>query len=607
MMLTSVFMAALLSLGGVTGENLRARAFFDVNNAKVGDPLVLTIDFIGSADFAGLHPPVLDKALDRRDWKLDAASAKTDTYRDAKRLTWRVRPRREGVLWFPALTFAYLDSTGGLRKVTSNAIPVHAKPGVDVVVAEMGRDETVLPEPDALIVEPPELQTLSDDARFAWRKACAKPTADAFASFDFPAAKLNEARCATLSGDWARALRIYSRLEWTTGQTPEIERGILAALAVRYSNPLVELPVWRQVGRPLLKYDWRGRVGFVAGSVLAVTIILLALGRLVRALALVACTLLFVLPHLGRADDPFAEMDRLMREQLQQMQQMRMSFSSGGMNFGFPGGADEDIPIGARVTPSTPEPTVGEEFRFLVELDVPKNVSIGQIRLTPSESFGLQQVGQVANLPDAPSANPTNVLKRLSVPVRYDVPVRAQVGFDITGMVTSRRARTGRNSFSYSFSRNFSVRTAAVPLTVKPLSTANQPSDYAGIIASQLKFSEAIDLATPETNDVVQVTYRLEWSGGYVPADWMPEGAAFEIARDAGEDRSAFYSHVATWRRYVVADGCRVTPKVSFSWYDPRKKTYIRAEAGGTPLRYRVAKPVGNCDNTHTDKEKTQR
>ena len=121
--------------------------------------------------------------------------------------------------------------------------------------------------------QPPELLSdllfqisdfkVSEDVEFAWRKAMAKPTADAFKDFDFPAARMNEATCAIREGNWSRAMKIYQKLEWTTGQTPEMEQGIVAALALRYDNSAVELPVWRQVLRPLLRFGWKGRVGLM--------------------------------------------------------------------------------------------------------------------------------------------------------------------------------------------------------------------------------------------------------------------------------------------------------------------------------------------------------
>lgn len=272
--------AAVVQLTGVVGDSLRTRAFFDANNVKVGDPLVLTIDFIGKADFESLHPPRLSRYVSGKDWKLDDASAKTLTVPNARRLVYRVRPMRKGLLYFPSFEFGYETAQGEKRTVRSNEIPVHAKVGAQVVVAEMEALDasSSMPQPDGLVVDAGV--RLGDDESFAWRKACAKPAADAFVPFDFPAARLNEARQAILEGNWARALKIYRALEWRTGQTPQIERGIIAALALKYDNPSVELPVWRQVGRPLLKYGWKMRLGVVLASITVLYLLFRLAGRL---------------------------------------------------------------------------------------------------------------------------------------------------------------------------------------------------------------------------------------------------------------------------------------------------------------------------------------
>ena len=48
----ALLLAAVIELTGVKGSDLSARAYFDANNVMVGDPMVLTIDFIGEADFS---------------------------------------------------------------------------------------------------------------------------------------------------------------------------------------------------------------------------------------------------------------------------------------------------------------------------------------------------------------------------------------------------------------------------------------------------------------------------------------------------------------------------------------------------------------------------
>ena len=571
---------AAIHLTGVTGDTLRARAFFDANNVKVGDPIVLTIDFIGSADFASLHPPALSRAVSRADWKLDDASAKTDTFRDARRLTYRVRPMREGVLWFPALEFEYVGGDGSPRLVRSNEIPVHAKPGTDIVVDGMAEDEEAMPQPDDLIMDAPA--DLADDELFAWRKACATANADAFAEFDFPAAKMNEARCAIMDGDWKRAISVYSRLEWRIGQTPAIERGLVAALALRFQNPTAELPVWRQVGRPVLKYGWKGRALIVFGGAAAFVLVFWLLGRMIRALACVALVSLVALPAIAQARDPFAEIEEMHRRMHQQMQQMMsMPMGGGGFSMSFGGEEEEPVRIAASVATSKKDLQVGDSFEFILSLDVPKGNTIGQIQLSPSETFGLQGTGLTQNLPDAQSANPSNTVKRIAFPVRYDVPFKGRISFDVRGMVTGRRTGNG-GRFSFSFSNSFQTRSQPVDIEIKPLPTEGQPSDFSGIIADYLKLTETVDLSAPETNDVVTITYRIEHNG-YMPEGWMPQGAAYEWARsDSDPNRLS----AVEWKRYFVATGAESTPSVQVIYYEPRSKRYLTATAPGTRLNY---------------------
>ena len=575
-----------IQLVGVEGTDLRARAFFDANNVKVGDPLILTIDFIGEADFKDLHPPALAKAVGKGDWKVDDVSAKTDTFRDARRLTYRVRPMREGVLWFPSLVFEYAGPNGEKRLVRSNDIPVHAKGGAQVVVEEMGEETNKMPQPPELLSD--LLFQISDfkvseDVEFAWRKAMAKPTADAFVEFDFPAARMNEATCAIREGNWSRAMKIYQKLEWTTGQTPEMEQGIVAALALRYDNPAVELPVWRQVLRPLLRFGWKGRVGIVVGGFAALMLLFWLLGRGIRAVACVAVAVGCV--SAASAQGLFQQMEEEMDRMHQQMQQ---AFGGGG--FGFHFGEKEQrepIKIVASVKTNKKELQVGDPFEFILSLEYPRTASVGQIQMSPSETFGLQFTGQATNLTDGRSANTNNVVKRLAIPARYDVPYKGRIAFAVQGMVTGRQSR-GRG-FSFTFSNSFRVNTSPLAVDVKPLATAGQPDDFAGIISEGLRVHETCDILRVETNDVVTITYRM-FPNGYVPAGFLPKDAAFEWTRQ--QDREGRVREIE-YRRYFVADGDPATPELVIPYYDPRTKTYKSAKTGGTPLYYNTSRGEG--------------
>ena len=579
--MSGIILFCALELLGVQGNALRARAFFDANNVKVGDPLTLTVDFIGDAEFRDLHPPALAKAVGREDWKVDDASAKTDTFRDARRLTYRVRPRRPGLLWFPALEFAYRAADGSPRTVKANAIPVHAKPGPDVVVAGMAEASDGLPAPPALRTEPGV--PLSDDALFAWRKACAGPTADAFAAFAFPAARLNEATCAIREGNWARALKVYSRLEWQTGQTAEIERGLVAALARRFDSPSVELPVWRHVLRPLLRHGWKGRLGIVLGGGAALAALLWALGRAIRALACLAlAAALAAGPALPARADVFEQMEEQVRQMRQRMRQAMQQPTGLSFGSGFGGaGSREPTRVVATLAADRADVRVGEPFALVVSLEAPRGVTLDQVTLAPSERFGLTVTGPAESLADAPAENPSNVVRRLSVPVRYDVPFRGTLAFAVRGLATGRETRRG-GAFSFTFSTSFACETPPLALDVRPLAREGQPADFAGIVSEGLRLVETCDLLRVETNDVVTISYRLQ-PRGYVPADFLLPGAAFEWTRQT--DREGRATEIE-FRRFFVADGAATTPKVSVPFYDPRTKAYGRAEAGGTRLVY---------------------
>ena len=582
--MSPLLLIAAIKLAGVTGGELATRAYFDVNNAKVGDPLVLTIDFIGEADFTALHPPALSKHVSKEDWKVDDLSAKTET--DTKRiggffssrevavartLTYRVRPMREGVLWFPALEFEYEGQDGEARTVVANEIPVHAKKGEQVVVKELSVDADKMPEPPELAMEPGV--ALGDDELFAWRKACAAPSADAFVEFPFPAGRMNEATCAIREGQWRRALKIYSWLEWSVGQTPEIERGILAARALKFDSAAAELPVWRVVGRALLKYAWKGRVGILLGLALGVSLLFWLLGRAIRALACVAIVLFLVPAANGQGI--FEEMERMMEESHQRMQQHMQQMQT--MSFSVGGERQKPIEIKASVRTEPAELQVGEPFAFILALETPKSASIGQIQIAPSEMFGLTVTGRTENLTDGVSSNPSNVVKRLSIPVRYDVPFKGKLSFRVSGMVSGRQ-RAGNMSFS--FSNSFSVDAAPIDVDIRPLPSAGQPDDFSGIISEGLRISERLDTRKVGTNDVIRITYHLECRG-YLPKGWRPNGVAFEIGRG---ERNGIVA--IEWMRYFVADGAAETPRLSVVYYDIKSKTYKKAETGGTHVEY---------------------
>ena len=589
--MVSFFGAAAIGailLDGVSGGVLRAQAAFDSCNVHVGDPMALTIDFIGDADFTSLHPPRLACEVDARTWKIDDASAKTTTYRDARRLSYRVRPLRDGLLEFPALEFAYSapGETNAALRVKSAAVPVHAKPGDQIALAGLDADGGgAMPMPDGILCSlPADAEgSLGADGMFAWRKACSDPTPAAFAPFDFPEARLNEAACETIAGNWAKALRIYALLEWRIGQTPAVERGIVAALARKTGDPSAELPVWRRVFRPVLVFSWKGRLAVLAGLLAAIAAVAIFLRRLIRVFACLAILSAAASAHAQTAD-PFEIMDRNfgeMQERFrQQMQEMESAFGGAGggaFSFGFGGEPGKPVKIKANVKPGKKSITVGEQFDFILEIETPRNCTVSDVQFIPSQTVGLKPAGSPGNLPDAVAGNTNNVVRRISVPVRYDAPFKGDVDFKVMGMysVSTRGGRMRNSFFSNTFSSSFSVTAPPVQLEVKPLPSQGQPPDFSGAVGTNFRIVQKADRYVVETNDVVAIDWELKFDG-YVPPSALPEAAI-----RTGD--------MLRGRRYFVADGRPATEPVSVVYYDTASKKYKTATARGMPVEYRAA------------------
>ena len=579
--LSSCALLAAVELAGVTGASLGATAYFNSNNVRVGEPMELRVVFLGETDFADIHPPALSREVDAKIWKIDDAGAKTESSRErgtgelvSRALVYRVRPLKEGLHYFPALDFVYRSADSNEYHAATLAMPVRVKPGSQAVLAGLEEVDETMPVPDGLVFDTGDAP-LTDDERFAWRRACAKPSAAAFREFDFPAARLNEAAMATLEGNWARALEIYSRLEWRTGQTPAIEHGIVAALALKNANPGAELPAWRVIGRPILVHAWAGRVGIVAGIALALALVFALLSRAVRALAALAFVALLALPGTATAfgSDPFAEMERMMqahRAQMEEMQKMMMGGFSSSMTINGEEVAKPDVK--ATLTISTGEPRIGEKFEFLFALEVPKGTNAEIMRMEPTDSFGFQQDGKVRSLPEEVSPrDPEKVVRKIAIPVRYDVPYRGRVGFNALVRVRSSGKRTagGGGFSSFSFSQDTSV--AAEPVEVSVADPA-MPPDYSGAIGADFRLVRRIDRRKVETNDVVTVRSELSFTG-------MPPAAALpgEISRSKG--------HIFL-RDYFVADGRGEIPEEKLVYYDVVSNRYDTLVAKAQPLVY---------------------
>lgn len=520
--------AAAIELVGVTANDLRAVAMFDSNNARVGDPLTLTVDFLGDADLAALHPPALSREVDPKSWKVDDRSAKTATGRGIRRLVYRVRPLREGMLSFPSLEFTCVKPDGSPVVAKTTELPAHIRAGLQVALEGVEDEGLAMPMPDGLVFTPSV--ELTEDETFAWRKACREAKAAGFSAFDFPEARLNEAACHIVEGNWAKALGIYNRLEWTTGQTAAIERGIVAALARKSDNPAAELPVWRSVGRPVLRHPWHSRIGIVLGALLAVSLVFCGFGRLIRRLAAIALCL--SLPFAATADDG----------------------------------------VVARLLLPERELKVGEEFEFSVSVECSRECSLENLGFRVVNDYGFRVVRQPWMLADGDSKNPSNVIKRIGFAARYDVPVEGMLQLVVNGMRSIRRqTRSAFGISSFTSSSSFQTLTQPVRVKVNPLDDANRPPDFRGIVGKSFEYRRSA-VRLVHTNDVVALTETLQFIG-FVPEGVFPD----ELQRT---DR------IVTWRSYFVADGVEAIPARTIPYYDVVKKEYREVRTPAIRLQY---------------------
>ena len=563
-------------LDGVSGDRMAARAAFNANNVRVGDPLTLTVDFRGNAEFRDLHPPALSREVDSSLWKVDDASAKTETGDYGRRLVYRVRPLREGLHRFPSLEFAW---EGGMT--ATKPIPVHVRPGVQAALSGLEESADGLPMPDGIVIAVTS-RKLTDDEAFAWRKACSRPTADGFAKFDFSEARLNEAACHVIDGNWAKALKIYARLEWSIGQTPEIERGMVAALARKTNDAAQELPAWRMAFRPVLRHAWKGRLGIVGGTLAALALLFWICGKAIRRLAAVALALVLVHGAAYAQGSPFDEFDRMHQQMMQQFEAMMQmgaggsGFSSSSFQIGTGGnmktrmvinGKEVEPPkLVASVMMSTNDVQIGQKFDFILSLEVPKGVNVDNVRsFQPSEMFGMVFQGNGQGMTDGKSGNPSNRVIRAAFPVRYDVPFKGNMTFSVAGQYTIRQ-----RGFMGGFSMPFQIESAPLYVEIKPLPTENQPADFSGAIGTGFKLKQTADRTKVATNDVVRVRCELAYDG-YMPPDAVDD----VIARLAGRQ--------LIWETYFVADGADTIPAQSLVYYNTSTRQYNTA--AGAPIR----------------------
>ena len=548
-----VIFSVVLELSGFKGSDLSVFSKFDNNNVKLGDPMKYEVVFKGDGDFTSLRAPQIGKVVDRREWKVDMFSVKTTTFEDGKVFEYTMRPLTDGVVYFPEVQFSFGEN-GQILK--TQKIPVSVKKGEKVVL--IGTEETFDDEmaPSGIVVTPPE--NLSDDEMFVWRKACRTFDPELFAKFDFPVSKLNEASCWLMRGQWAKALKIYRGLEWRIGQTEEVERGIMCCISGRTGEKFVQLPVWREAFRFVLKYDWKMRVAVVLLCALAVALAAFLFRRLIKVLAVLA--LVVSLPCEAHSFSGLFESIRARHNSL---------FSGFGSHVQ----PNEAVEVKAEIALSKKHLVVGESFAFNVSLEVPEKASLHSVKLDFDNTYALTFLGGDETLSDEKSNKKGYLRKRFKVYARYDAPVDLKIQATIGGMVRIvRRYESGGMSSVMSSESSFSCITDKLRVNVMPLDSRLRPEGFSGVVGSNASFTSVFAEKTVCTNDVVAVEYVFQIDG-FIPDD------AFEGVRQRNKKS-------VTLRSYFVADGRTEIPPREVAYYDTESKSYKFARSSSIRINY---------------------
>lgn len=230
--------------------------------------------------------------------------------------------------------------------------------------------------------------------------------------------------------------------------------------------------------------------------------------------------------------------------------------------------------ITAKVSVDKNELVVGETFNLLISLDAPKDCTLSQIHINPSRTIGLSSAGESENLTDETSSVTNRVIKRISIPLRYDVPFKGEVAFTINGMCD--RVISSRG-FRSSFSTSFGTDAGSIDFDVKLLDGVKTPDDYNGCIGERFTANQRLSFYEVETNDVVVALITVRANNAF-----MPENA---FTNEQGRDRNT-----VVYKKLFRATGEAKTPDISFSYYNPSKKDFSRVIAKGVPLKYITSK-----------------
>ncbi|MEG2725276.1 MAG: BatD family protein [Kiritimatiellia bacterium] len=134
---------------GVIAHTLAVKASLDTLQAKMGDPLRLTVTFTTDGEATSIRAPKLPKMSGFRTY----GEPTRETFEGGCSLSYSVRPMRAGLLELPPLSFGWFErSSRTYQEARTVAVPVRVLPSAQLVLLGDDGEQALTELPSALVM-----------------------------------------------------------------------------------------------------------------------------------------------------------------------------------------------------------------------------------------------------------------------------------------------------------------------------------------------------------------------------------------------------------------------------------------------------------------------
>lgn len=393
----------------------------------------------------------------------------------------------------------------------------------------------------ALFCISPLLHGAQESVRFTFDRAnalvCSAMTQNDFAAaadvyssiissgIDNPALRCDLAGTLFMAGDYRRAIDEYSKAERFSGVTPVTDRGIAAAYAALYKDPMLSTPPKRVVSRIVSAFSWN------TWALIFATL---------WALAWLTATL----RRLGAA-----------RKTVQAATAAAIAIVCTGFKSGETANGIVRCPVYLEFGIKSPE-----------------NASI---EIDESSLSGLPETAVPGHIEQFANSNAKNDgILYFRLPVTFNSPCKMQVALRAPVYIVN---RTGTSVFKHG-----SVKMLGRwNVIIDQLPKENAPADFSGAIGSGFTLGATIDKTSLRVNDLATLTVTVK-GRGYMPETALPIVEWNENFKTYPLSKAKEAPGKSVWTQQFIALSTNITEvaKIKFVWFDTTSHSYKTSEAG---------------------------